>query len=103
MARDLTPRQLRRQQKQLDHQMEEERNGAPIPPEIAAKMTKLNEQPMLYQLWVEVKGRIGPLAVGPRMSKEALEGVVSAVNQQIALGKEKTWGNPHILPCVLLN
>lgn len=104
MPKDLTPKQLRRQEKQLASLMEQEANGAPIPGEIAEKMTKLTEGPMLYQLWVEAKGHIGPLAVGPRMSsKDALEGIVSAINQQIALGKEKVWGNPHILPCVLIN
>lgn len=51
----------------------------------------------LYQLWVETKtGRT--LAVGPRAPRPFLEMMLTAMNAQIALGKEQSWSNPHLMP-----
>lgn len=98
----MTPRQLRRLQKRLDAQMELERNGTPIPGEIEARMTKLEPQ-QLYQIWVEVVGRKETIPVCPKMPEEFCEAILIEMNAQIALGKEKTWANPHILPCIPLD
>ena len=100
---DLTKEELKAQDAELARLMNEERNGAPIPGEIAEKMTKPKPVEMLYQLWVEVRGEKEPKAIGPRMAYGPLEDLLAAINAQIALGKEKRWGNPLILPCLLID
>lgn len=98
----LTPRKLRKLQKRLADQMEKERNGAPIPGEIAAKMTQMKDE-SLYQIVVEVRGRKEPLAVCPKMPQQYCEAVLTAMNAQISLGREKVWSNPTIVLCEVIN
>lgn len=51
----------------------------------------------LYQIHVERRdGTCIPIA--PRMSREALEPLLVAINAQIALGNEREWSNPHLVP-----
>jgi hypothetical protein len=101
MSKTLTPKQLRRQKKQLDYQMEQERNGAPIPGDILARMTKPKDE-TLYQIWVEVFGKSEPIPICPKMPEEFCEAILIEINAQISLGKEKKWANPHILACIPL-
>lgn len=99
---DLSPRNLRRLKKRLDHQMEQERNGAPVPGEILSRMTR-EEPDELFQIWVEPKGESHAIPLGPMMRRMSCEKVLEAVNKQIALGKAALWGNPHIVPCQIIS
>lgn len=73
----------------------------PIPAEIEARMTKPIEAPALFQVWVERTDRKQPLPIGPRLAGssglEVCERLVQAINAQISLGKERRWGNPHVV------
>lgn len=84
--------------RQLESQIEQERNGAPTPPEIAAHMTQETEAQPLCQIWVERTNGKPPVAFGPKMMKDACELLVIAINQQIALGRERLIANPTIRP-----
>lgn len=91
-------RQSRRIIRQLESQVEQERNGAPIPPEIAARLTREAEAQSLCQVWVERRNGKPPIPFGPKMMKDACEMLSIAINQQIALGREKLIANPTIHP-----
>lgn len=52
----------------------------------------------LYQVNVEADGRVLP--VGPAMLKEVCEHFADTISAQIALGKEKSWRNPHVVPLI---
>lgn len=102
MGRTLTPRQLRRLRQQMAHQMELERNGAPVSGEVAARMTQEKEDD-LFQIWVEPKGAKHAEPLGPMMRRMSCEKVIEALNRQIALGKATLFGNPHIVPCKVIS
>lgn len=96
-ARKLTPAE----QRQYDTQIEEERNGAPIPKDIAARMTKPKVLQPLFQVKADVKNdqdRVETLAVGPKMGLDAAEEILIAVNGQISLGKLPGWRNARLEP-----
>jgi hypothetical protein len=94
----MTPRQQRRLLKRYENQLRLERNGAPIPPEIAAKMTKA-EEATLYQCMVQTRdNRI--VAVGPKGARDFCEQFLFAILGNIASGKERDWFNPHV--CAVL-
>lgn len=95
-------REKRRFKAQWDSQIEQERNGAPIPGEIAARMTKPKEQEALFQVTVENRqGRLLP--VGPMVVRQVADEFRAAINTQIALGQEKMWRNPIVVPCTLIS
>ena len=49
----------------------------------------------LFQVHVETKdGKLLP--VGPAMIREAAASFMSTIKEQIALGREKEWSNPHL-------
>jgi hypothetical protein len=70
----------------------------PIPGDIEARLTKPKED-NLYQVFVEVRGLRHPIPVGPKTKLELCEEIAVAIRGMIALGKEKTWGNPHVVLC----
>lgn len=92
----MNSRAQRRLMRQYEDQLRLERNGAPPPPDILAKMTKPKDPELLYQVRVDVKGEARPLPVGPKMNLEAAEMILVAVNSQIALGKLPAWGNTRV-------
>ena len=94
----MTRRQQKAFRKQFDKQVEEERNGAPIPGDIAARMTKVKEPDPLYQAVVTVKNSGRKIAVGPMMLKPYAEELVSTINRHIIDGKEKLWSNADVAP-----
>lgn len=54
----------------------------------------------LYRVYVETtEGESIP--VGPAMIKGACEQFSQSITEQISLGREKTWSNPHILPVLM--
>jgi len=94
---------LTRKQRQLkaryESQLEQERNGAPIPGEIAERMTRPKDE-ALFQCFVQQKGENGAdnlVAVGPKGSKDFVEQFQFAILTGIASGKERLWTNPHVL------
>jgi hypothetical protein len=52
----------------------------------------------LYRVVVEAKGEDALLAVGPAMMREACDQFANTIEQQIRLGREKNWSNPHVIP-----
>ena len=51
--------------RQFQSQVEQERNGAPVPPEIAARMTKPKPQQVLHQVVVDWKNEDGSTELMP--------------------------------------
>lgn len=52
----------------------------------------------LYQVVVERTSDGSPIAVGPAVLKEAADGLAQEIREQIALGREKDWASPHVVP-----
>lgn len=92
-------RQRRAFRRQWDKQINEERNGAPIPPEIAERMTKPIER-ILYQVVVTKTADHKPLRVGPAMIRDAAEMLAEAINKAVAAGQERTWSDATVAPCL---
>lgn len=95
-----TARAQRRFQKRLDAQTDQERNGAPIPADIAARMTPAKEADAAYQVFVDIKGEIGSRPVSPKFiggdGEEVCFQILEAINSQICLGNLKGWGNARV-------
>lgn len=89
----------RKRRKAYDDQIRLERNGAPIPGEIAELMTKPVVR-ALYQAKVDVKGEALPLPISPKMGRSAAEMICTFVAAQIRNGKRPTWGNPRVELCL---
>lgn len=85
-------------QAQLQHQMTEERNGAPIPPDILARMTKEKEPDQLWQLMVTDAETKALIPMGPMMNKDAVGQIAEAVNKQIATGQRRDWTKAEAYP-----
>lgn len=94
----MTPRQQRRFREQFRKQVEEERNGAPIPPEVAAMMTKPKEQVILHQVMITVRETGKKVALGPKMLKDACGQIAEAVNKQIISGQRRDWSVAEVVP-----
>lgn len=95
-ARKLTKAEHRR----YDSQVEQERNGAPIPGDMLARMTKPKEADIAYQVFVDIRGENGSRPVSPKFiggeGEEACAQILQAVNSQICLGNLKGWGNARV-------
>lgn len=83
---------------QLRTQMTEEANGAPIPPEILAGMTKPRETEELYQIGVTVKATGEVKFLGPMMGADALGPAVEGINRQILTGQRSDWTHAETYP-----
>lgn len=101
----MTLRQQRRMQRklqsQLASQIEQERNGAPIPRDIASRMSTSKVVQPLFQVKADVKDRVGRverLPIGPKWGFDAAEQLLIAVNAQLSLGKLPGWSNTAIEP-----
>jgi hypothetical protein len=94
----MTPRQTKRLRRQFAEQVERERNGAPVPGELAERMTRPKPLDPLYQVVVTVAETGKLLPVGPAMHRDACGMCAAAVNKQIALGHERTWKNAAVVP-----
>lgn len=94
----MTSRQKRRFRQQFAAQVEQERNGAPIPGEIAALMTRPKRPDALYQVIVTVAETGALLPVGPAMMRDACGMFAEAVNRQVAAGRERVWTNAAVVP-----
>lgn len=89
----------RRFKKQFDDQVRLERNGAPVPPEIAARMTKPKAPDILWQVVVTKRATRQLIPIGPMMDEEACGMLAEAINVHVAAGKEKDWMKAEIVCC----
>ena len=78
--------------------MTEEANGAPIPPDILAGMTKPRETEELWQVGVTVKATGAVMFLGPMMSERGLGPSVEAINRQILTGQRDDWTHAEAYP-----
>lgn len=80
--------------------MERDRNGAPPPPEIAARMTKPKVADVGYQVFVDIRGEDGSRPISPKFiggdGEEVCGRILETVNAQICLGKLWGWGNARV-------
>jgi hypothetical protein len=91
-------RQRRAFKRQWDAQIEAERNGAPIPGDVAERMTKPKQQ-VLFQVMVTRKGRGDQLfACGPKMIKDACGLLCETINRTIIAGREKDYTSATVVP-----
>lgn len=92
---------------QYESQVEQERNGAPIPGDIAAHMTPPKKGDAMFQVYVDIKGEPGSRPISPQFAGEPGEEVclqiLETVNAQICLGKLKGWGNARVERAVHVN
>ncbi len=93
----MTPRQQKAFRKAFAAQVEQERNGAPIPHEVAALMTKPKAVEQLWQV-VATTREGGLLSVAPMMGKPYADEMASTINRYISEGKEKDWINAVVVP-----
>lgn len=102
----MTARNRRRLQRRLDDAIRLERNGAPPPPQIAARMTRPRQADELFQVCVTWRRADHPdrmIAVGPKMIRQAADAFAEAIRKMIAAGKERTWADPVVAPCLPVN
>ncbi len=83
---------------QLQSQIEQERNGMPIPPDIAASMTQPRKMEALFQIGVTLKDTGAVRFLGPMMSAEALGPAIEAINRQILTGARDDWTHAEAYP-----
>lgn len=88
----------------LRSEMEQEANGKPVDPELAARMTKPKLEEQLFQVMVPVKhgnGQTEMLRCSPMMNREACGFIAETIARQIAEGTRsdrRGWGMPEVLP-----
>lgn len=100
-------RARRRLYRQFQAQVEQERNGAPIPPEIAAKMTKPAVSPNneLHQVFADFRNEDGTkemVAASPAVIRDVGEHLLFELNKAISLGLQRHLSNPRLVPCTPL-
>lgn len=93
-----TRRQKKRLYSQYLSDIEQDRNGRPVPGEIAELMTKPKEPDQLWQLMVTVRGTKRMVPLGPMMCKDAVGISVEAINRQIAQGQRRDWTKAAAYP-----
>lgn len=94
----MTRREKRRLYNRYLSDVEQERNGRPIPGEIRALMTKEKDPDELWQLMVFDREARVLVPMGPMMSKDAIGQMAEAVNRQIATGQRQDWTKAEAYP-----
>lgn len=94
----MTPRQKRRFLRQFQAQVEQERNGKPVDPEIAARMTKPKDPDQLWQVMATLRESGKQIAVGPMMLRPYAEELAATINRFVIEGKERVWSNASVVP-----
>jgi len=99
---ELMNRAQRRAQRKLreDYRslLEQERNGRPIDPEMAARMTQQKEPEPLFQVGVTVRETGKVVFLGPMMCADACGQMVEAVNRQILTQGRRDWTKAEAYP-----
>jgi hypothetical protein len=85
-------------QEQLRSQMEREANGAPVDPEVAARMTAPKETEQLFQVMVPDKVTGKAFQASPMMSEQACGVIAETINRQVIAGQRKNWGMAEVIP-----
>lgn len=93
-----TRRQKKRLYAEYLSNIEQERNGRPIPGEIAELMTRPKEPDMLWQVMVFDRDAQVLVPMGPMMNKDACGISVEAINRQIAQGQRRDWTKAEAYP-----
>lgn len=93
-----TRRQRHRLYNEYRSNLEQERNGRPIPGEIAELMTKPKAPDMLHQIMVTVRDTGKLVPVGPMMCADACGISVEAINRQITRGERRDWTKAEAYP-----
>lgn len=57
-------------------------------------------RPVLYQVWVEDLAARATIPVGPKCAQNTASALAFAIAEQVALGRERLWANPHLVPCL---
>lgn len=84
-------------QEALRSEMEQEANGRPTPPEIAAKMTK-EQKEQLFQVVVPDNSTGEFFHASPMMNRDACGSIAETINRQVIAGKRPNWGMAEVLP-----
>lgn len=84
-------------QEAMRSEMQEEANGRPIHPDIAAKMTK-EQKEQLFQVVVSDKSTGGFFHASPMMNRDACGAIAETINRQVIAGKRPSWGMAEVLP-----
>lgn len=96
----MTPRQQRRLHRLLSDQMDAERRGQPIHPEVAQFMTKPKAPPRLWQVIVERKAG-HPIPIGPMTENvNALSALADTINNSVRTGIERDWTKAWLVELV---
>lgn len=85
-------------QEQLRSQMNEEANGKPVDPEVAAQMTAPKEAEQLFQVMVPDKITGKAFQASPMMNQQACGFIAETINRQVIAGKRKNWGMAEVVP-----
>lgn len=96
----MTSRQKRALQRQFESQVNEERNGAPVPPQVAARMTKPKPTQLMYQVavdWVNEDGSKEIVAASPAVDQKDCADMFCAMIES-QLGRLPMMKNPRVLP-----
>ena len=98
----MNARQKRRLKAIFDKQIEQERNGAPVPAEIAERMTKPRISDEMFQVNVTARksGKVVPF--GPKWTKDAAGALCEAINRAIIEGKELSFTKAEVVPLNLI-
>jgi hypothetical protein len=91
-------RSERRLREQLRSQLEQERNGKPIDPQMRVRMTKPKDPEQLYQVMVMVRATKQMVPLGPMMNKDACGISAEAVNRQILTSGRFDWSKAEVVP-----
>lgn len=84
-------------QEAMRTEMQEEANGRPIHPEIAAKMTK-EQKEQLFQVMVPDKVSGSVFHASPMMGRDACGAIAETINRQVIAGKRPNWGLAEVFP-----
>lgn len=98
----MTRRQQRRFKQMFDRQVEQERNGKPVDPEIAALMTKPITEQTLFQVVVTERESKRLVTIGPKMGKPYTEALAETINKAVLAGQERVWSNAAVVPMTLI-
>lgn len=94
----MTRRERNRLREQFRSQVEAERNGAPIPGDIAELMTRPKEPERLFQVGVTVRATGKVAFLGPMMNEDAIRSICADVNKQILAAGRSDWTKAEAYP-----
>lgn len=79
-------------------QVEQERNGAPVPPEIAARMTRSKDPEQLWQVMATERETKELVRISPMMNADACGMICEAANRAIIAGQRRDWLKAETYP-----